>query len=772
MRPRLLRFLVVLLALFHSLFAAAQGTAFTYQGFLSAGASPANGRYDLRFLLYNAVTNGVSIAGPATNLSVVVTNGVFITAIDFGEVFTGSNCWLDIAVRTNGGGTFTELAPRQPILALPYAVMANSANNLLGTLPATQLSGTIPLSQLPGTVLTNGATSVNLSGTFAGNAFGITNLSGNNFLSQGPNTIFGNGTGGSAKPGGSTNGAYLANTITAQNLNVVHSLSFPSNVVNQTNVFLQLGNNNFLYFSQDLTASILAKDHSGGLEMGITSPRIAIIPGNGDVGALGAVQFGRTGVGQLDGSHALYYWNQSKYAQDSSDPLGYGYLLEFFSGSYASASPVAFRSEAVDTNGTGQFSFYGGLTYNALSSADAGPDLNEAVGSSIVQMRAGTNANSTGVVLHGSLTKDVISITPGTTNYDVNWDATNLILNISQNLNLTNIADTPFLRTNQSDTIVIKIFPGLGSFMLTVPANWNTNASFTRNIAASNEMKLTVTRDISNGMTNYDCDQQIYFYTPSTDPLAGAFLATTGITAPLYKNQLNNLCLGLTANGLSGTNKLVEGWPMIGDTGSGATNNVGLRGHNLVQHGAITNTANGMAFDGATGYADTGLIPTNCFASLNSACLVAYFRNPGNGLNPSTFSAIIAASDSSALVDCGLSAYNAGGSGGISAQGLNAFSPGVDGMTLGNIEDFMAVNRTKADTQLICGGGTVQRFADVSATGLGMNYSFYIGARNFQGTADHFMNGQLAGVFIFQNMTASDLANLQSLLVQFNSFRP
>ena len=46
----------------------AQGTAFTYQGRLNDGASPANGVYDLRFTIYDS-TNfpGVVIAGPLTN---------------------------------------------------------------------------------------------------------------------------------------------------------------------------------------------------------------------------------------------------------------------------------------------------------------------------------------------------------------------------------------------------------------------------------------------------------------------------------------------------------------------------------------------------------------------------------------------------------------------------------------------------------------------------------------------------------------------------------
>ena len=117
----------------HQVTAHAQGTAFTYQGRLNDGSTPANGSYDLVFTLYTTNTAGVAIAGPATNSAVAVTNGLFTTLIDFGPtVFTGDSNWLEIAVRTNGGSSFTTLVPRQPVTPVPYAITAESANNLAG----------------------------------------------------------------------------------------------------------------------------------------------------------------------------------------------------------------------------------------------------------------------------------------------------------------------------------------------------------------------------------------------------------------------------------------------------------------------------------------------------------------------------------------------------------------------------------------------------------------------------------------------------------------
>src|ERR1035437_8315573 len=76
--------------------AAAQGTAFTYNGNLSDGGNPANASYDLQFTLYDAGTKG-NVFGSLTNTATAVSNGLFLVTLDFGSVFNGSNYWLEIA---------------------------------------------------------------------------------------------------------------------------------------------------------------------------------------------------------------------------------------------------------------------------------------------------------------------------------------------------------------------------------------------------------------------------------------------------------------------------------------------------------------------------------------------------------------------------------------------------------------------------------------------------------------------------------------------------
>jgi len=111
--------------------ASAQDTAFSYQGRLNVGGAPANGSYDLAFTLYDS-TNvpGNVIAGPVTNSAVSVTNGLFTTTVDFGNVFTGGSNWLQIAVSTNGANAFSPLSLRQQLTPVPYAEFASSVSGL------------------------------------------------------------------------------------------------------------------------------------------------------------------------------------------------------------------------------------------------------------------------------------------------------------------------------------------------------------------------------------------------------------------------------------------------------------------------------------------------------------------------------------------------------------------------------------------------------------------------------------------------------------------
>lgn len=100
---------------------AATTRAFTYQGRLTNGGVPANGIYDFTFILYDASVGGSQSGPVVTRNDVTVTNGLFSVTLDFGDIFNGTQYYLDISVRPGAGsGSYTTLTPRQPITAAPY----------------------------------------------------------------------------------------------------------------------------------------------------------------------------------------------------------------------------------------------------------------------------------------------------------------------------------------------------------------------------------------------------------------------------------------------------------------------------------------------------------------------------------------------------------------------------------------------------------------------------------------------------------------------------
>ena len=107
----------------------AQGTAFTYQGHLNSSGNSTSGSYDFRFKLFVDAFGNTQAGTTVLTSGIPVTNGLFTAVIDFGSgIFNGTSYWLEVGVRTNGGTSYTSLAPLQALTASPYAIFANSAN--------------------------------------------------------------------------------------------------------------------------------------------------------------------------------------------------------------------------------------------------------------------------------------------------------------------------------------------------------------------------------------------------------------------------------------------------------------------------------------------------------------------------------------------------------------------------------------------------------------------------------------------------------------------
>ncbi|HEY5913099.1 MAG TPA: hypothetical protein VJA21_21120 [Verrucomicrobiae bacterium] len=134
--------------------ALAQSTAVTWQGRLVDGAGPANGTYDLRFTLFDALSAGAQVGTPVTATSRAV-NGLFTASLQFATgSFNGGDRWIEIGVRTNGSSAaYTTLSPRVSITSAPYAIYSPQA----GT------AATAGTATLASTVVNNAVTTASLA---------------------------------------------------------------------------------------------------------------------------------------------------------------------------------------------------------------------------------------------------------------------------------------------------------------------------------------------------------------------------------------------------------------------------------------------------------------------------------------------------------------------------------------------------------------------------------------------------------------------------------
>lgn len=133
---------VFTVVLFSSVTASAQTTAFNYQGSLKDGGSPANGAFQMQFKLFDSLGGAGQIGSTVMDVPVTASGGVFSVKLDFGSnAMSGTDRWLEIAVRHNSGEGYTTLSPREQIASSPYSVRTLSAATADNATSALQLGG-------------------------------------------------------------------------------------------------------------------------------------------------------------------------------------------------------------------------------------------------------------------------------------------------------------------------------------------------------------------------------------------------------------------------------------------------------------------------------------------------------------------------------------------------------------------------------------------------------------------------------------------------------
>lgn len=573
-----------------------------------------------------------------------------------------------------------------------------------------------------------GATiATNASNVFAGDGSGLKNLPITSNSFSGILAITNGGTGTNSIPG-------ISNVLALQGManQPTNGPDFSSPNIGGNSTYASQATLNFGLYSQ----LYINDAHSGTGEMQWTFGRLALLPAYGS-GYNGAIQIGAAYLGAADGSHALFYLQNSKYAASSGDPLGYGYTwLEFYNwygNAMGNGGAVAHRSEGIDTNGSGRTAWYY-PTFNGWSggSLDFGPTLNEPVGKFIFSIDSGTLPGSTGLTYAGHLTRAVSVNSPFVTNYGVNFDSTNeIVLNIAQNINLTNIPGA-FPRTNQSDTVDIYIYPGLASFNLTVPPTWNTNPAFSGTVSNSTITRLITRRQVVQGATNYFVDYIPYPYTPYIDTNAQNFFnAVTNGGGSLSANeraQVNQLCINMKNDGSWYSNDVI--YPFVGGTtNSMCWNLVNTNTFRLSFHGTYTTNSFGITGDGSSAYVDTSFIPSSSGTTytVNNASVSIYNYN---ALATGRF---MGAQDS--IINGHSTQIGSNGVTQVVAR-INNNTDGV--VNISSFDGFFTATCSPTTFYIYApGGGSA---SNPQAPAASPSVSFYLLARNASGTADSFGN--------------------------------
>ncbi len=749
----------------------AQGTAFTYQGYLTAAGTAANGSYDFQVAVYNAVTNGTLLAGPLINSAIPVTNGVFTVTLDFGAgVFTGSNCWLDIAVRTNGGGAFTSLSPRQALTSVPYSVRALSSAGA-DTVAANSVSAT---NIAPGQVIKS-----------------INGMTDNIRITSGPNvSIFSNST--TMLINLSANVPQL--NAPGQNWNTSGTNIFGSIVasnVNTYNVPIQIYTN---WAAKTGSAPMI---QFGTLD----NPAMAIMslsPGHGGLG---------------DGSEVTFQFNQLALVGDPT--YGYGGRIQL--GTHGGLQPWAITlldvgaaspASPVMVNGgmlTWKYSWWNGST-------ELRPEIVQRVSAANLTTGNGTlttydswnnpgfdNANPQasgvthrqdintgfGVKDYGAKILDMTSsVASSTYNINIGQAYQDVYLTGPLTVSITNVSAITNTAANTLSALRARVvfYGGFKSntFSLSPAASINllwANGPAPTYVLASNVLVLDMDLSVTGGITNCIVTTNLVAkgFSPYIDPSAQNYFAAAGITDNTNIAMWNYFVIALKQASL--WESRWDGiWPLSIGTNLTIVGKTNSMSWNLINPGLyraafITNgnpwsvnsfTSAGFVSDGTNIYMDTGFNPATAGSPAyrsNSACVFIYNATASPNA-PGSFGCFAGAQGSIAPNDV-FFCITQDSKSNFGAQGLNmALSEGQLPLTNpfnGPVAYSLTPNAYGffAPTGISTGSGTGTNVPGVN---------FFVGARNGGGSFDQPLGARFGLVMIGAGITESQYLVLSNIV--------
>ena len=380
---------IAILLLGVTLAAYSQTRTFTYQGKLADAGQPANGTYLFQFKLFDAANN--QVGGTITDVSAVVTDGIFAVPLDFGPTaWTGPNRLLEISVRHTASEPYVTLNPRQNVTSSPYATRSASAQQADNASTADTASNSLNLGGIAANqyVQTDDARLSDARSPTAGSANYIQNRTTQQTVSN--FNISGNGTAGGTLSGGTVN------ATTQFNIGGQRVLS----IGGSNNLFAGLGTGGSISTAGNnafFGASSGDSTTTGSLNsfFGTNAGQGNVIGGNNSF--FGANSgFASTGnnnsfYGSGSGRNNAGGFNNSFYGKDSGFNSGTSNNNAFF-GYIAGYSNNTGNSNSFFGAGSGQSNTSG--TTNSFFGYNAGRDTNAASANTFLGAESGLNNDS------------------------------------------------------------------------------------------------------------------------------------------------------------------------------------------------------------------------------------------------------------------------------------------------------------------------------------------------------------------------------------------
>jgi hypothetical protein len=243
-----------------------------------------------------------------------------------------------------------------------------------------------------------------------------------------------------------------------------------------------------------------------------------------------------------------------------------------------------------------------------------------------------------------------------------------------------------------------------------------------------------------------------------SDADAQAFVTAADIQDQVEANAINNLVIGMKADGL--WTKMQAVYPFVGGTNSQHSWNLkNTAQFQISWAGGITSSANGVTGNGSNSYGNTGFNPNTAFSTNDSAHLSLYIRNNSASSSYVDFGATNGVGSSTALnsafTNSALSLIHNGNTG-ISATNTNT-------------QGFYLGSRTTASSHKLLKNTAQIGSTDTTSAGTRPNFNLFLGAYNVSNSPLYYTNRNYAFASIGDGLTDTDATNLNSRVTTFQT---